>query len=209
MPSRVVHHGDGIEFLRRGPLPADHAIVTSLPDHSELPGLGVDGWRRWFVEAVELACRSVADDAVAIFYQSDVKHEGRWIDKGHMVLTGADSAGSALLWHKIVCRAPAGTVTWGRPSYSHMLCVSRALRIEPGISSADVLPQLGEMTWARAMGSEACSVAAKFIAEHTRCRTVVDPFCGLGSMLTAANAHGLDAIGIEISRRRAERARHE
>ncbi len=39
---RVVHHGDGIEFLRRGPLPDDHAIITSLPDHSELPALGVD-----------------------------------------------------------------------------------------------------------------------------------------------------------------------
>lgn len=209
MASRVVHHGDGIEFLRRGPLPPDHAIVTSLPDHSELPGLGVDGWRRWFVETVELACRAIADDAVAIFYQSDVKHDGRWIDKGHMVMTGVDAAGSSLLWHKIVCRAPAGTVTWGRSSYAHMLCVSRALRIAPGTSSADVLPQLGEMTWARAMGSAACEVAARFIAAHTRCRVVVDPFCGLGSMLTAANALGLDAIGVELSRRRAARAGHQ
>ncbi|MGN6506187.1 MAG: hypothetical protein ACTHM6_11545, partial [Tepidisphaeraceae bacterium] len=120
-------------------------LVTSLPDHSELPGLGVDGWRAWFIDTVSLACRALADDAVAIFYQSDVKHDGRWIDKGHMVMTGVDASGSALLWHKIVCRAPAGTITWGRPSYSHMLCVSRALRIEPGVSSADVLPQLGEM----------------------------------------------------------------
>jgi hypothetical protein len=206
MPSRVVHHGDGVEYLRRGPLPPDHAIVTSLPDHSEVPDLGIDGWRRWFVDTVELACRAIADDAVAIFYQSDVKHDGRWIDKGHLVMCGVDAAGSALLWHKIVCRAPAGTVTWGRPSYTHMLCVSRALRIAPGTSTADVLPQLGEMTWARAMGSAACDVAAQFIAEHTACRVVVDPFCGLGSMLTAANARGLDAIGVELSRRRAKRA---
>jgi hypothetical protein len=87
-----------------------------------------------------------------------------------------------------------------------MLCISRALRIAPGTSTADVLPQLGEMTWARAMGSAACDVAAQFIAEHTACRVVVDPFCGLGSMLTAANARGLDAIGVELSRRRAKRA---
>lgn len=191
----------------RAGLPADAAIVTSLPDHSELPALGVEGWKTWFVETVTLACRALSDEAVAIFYQSDVKHDGRWIDKGHLVMCGADMAGSALLWHKVVCRFAAGTVTFGRPSYSHMLCVSRALRVESGVSSADVLPELGEMTWARAMGSAACEVAAKFIAEHTKCRVVVDPFCGLGSMLTAANAHGLDAVGVELSRRRAERAR--
>jgi len=111
------------------------------------------------------------------------------------------------LWHRIVCRAPAGTLTFGRPSYTHMLCVSRTLRLSPGVSSVDVLPELGEMTWKRAMGSAACNAAAQFIADHTKCRVVVDPFCGLGSMLTAANAHGLDAIGIELSGRRAKRAR--
>jgi tRNA G10 N-methylase Trm11 len=38
-------------------------------------------------------------------------------------------------------------------------------------------------------------------------RVVVDPFCGFGSILAAANAHGLDAIGVELSRRRAAKAR--
>jgi tRNA G10 N-methylase Trm11 len=63
------------------------------------------------------------------------------------------------------------------------------------------------MTWARAMPLEACAAVARFLLAHTRCRTVVDPFCGLGSMLAVANAHGLDAIGVELSRQRAERAR--
>ena len=35
---RVVHHGDGLAFLARGRLADDHAIITSLPDHSELVG---------------------------------------------------------------------------------------------------------------------------------------------------------------------------
>src|SRR5207237_1442369 len=70
--SRIVHHGDGIAFLQKA-LPADHAIVTSLPDHSELPALGVAGWKAWFVDTVALACRAVADDSVAMFYQTDVK----------------------------------------------------------------------------------------------------------------------------------------
>ena len=201
-----MHCGDGVAFLAAA-LPADHAIVTSLPDHSEVPALGVDGWRRWFVDTVALACRALADDAVAIFYQTDVKHDGRWIDKGHLVMSGIDAAGSHLLWHKIVCRVPAGTVTFGRPAYAHMLCASRNLRLVPGGSTADVLPALGDMSWSRAMGMAACEAAIAFIAAHTACRTVVDPFCGLGSALVAANAAGLDAVGVELSRRRARKAR--
>jgi tRNA G10 N-methylase Trm11 len=62
------------------------------------------------------------------------------------------------------------------------------------------------MPWARAMGVEACHAVCRFLLAHTACRTVVDPFCGVGTMLAVANAHGLDAIGVELSRKRAERA---
>jgi hypothetical protein len=204
---REVFQGDGVAWLARGPLAAGQAIVTSLPDHSELPRLGLDGWRAWFVETAALACAAVADDAVAIFYPTDVKHDGRWIDKGHLVHLGLDRAGAHLLWHKVVCRAPAGTTTFGRPAYAHLLCASRGLRLEPGRASPDVLPRLGEMTWARAMGRAACEAVARFLLDHTACRTVVDPFCGVGTMLAVANAHGLDAVGVELSPKRAERAR--
>ncbi|CAN5923384.1 hypothetical protein BH11MYX3_BH11MYX3_21670 [soil metagenome] len=206
MPAREVHCGDGVAFLASGRMPADHAIFTSLPDHSEVPTMGVPAWKRWFIETVTLACSAIADDAVAIFYQTDVKHDGRWIDKGHLVLTGADAASSHALWHKVVCRVPAGMVTFGRPAYAHVICVSRERRLSPGTSTADVLPALGKMSWARAMGSAACEVAIGFIAS-TGARTVVDPFCGQGTALVAANAHGLDAIGVELSKRRAAKAR--
>lgn len=204
-PTRVVHHGDGIAFLAT-PLPADHAIITSLPDHSELPALGFAGWRTWFVDTVALACRAVADDAVAIFYQTDVKHDGRWVDKGHLVHLGADAANAHLLWHKIVCRVPPGNTTFGRPAYAHCICVSRTRRLEAGASTPDVLPSLGTMSWSRAMGAAACEMAVAFAAS-IGATTIVDPFCGVGSALAAANAAGLDAIGVEISRRRASRAR--
>jgi hypothetical protein len=204
--TRVVHQGDGIAFLARGRLPDDHAIITSLPDHSELPALGIDGWRTWFTDTVALACRALADDAVGVFYQTDVKHDGRWIDKGHLVHGGADAAGSHLLWHKVVCRVPPGTTTFGRPAYAHLIAVSRERRLAPGASTPDVLPSLGTMTWSRAMGAAACEAAVTFLAT-TGARTIVDPFCGQGSALAAANAHGLDAIGVELSRRRASRAR--
>ncbi|HUQ04509.1 MAG TPA: hypothetical protein VM261_18540, partial [Kofleriaceae bacterium] len=167
--------------------------MTSLPDHSEVPALGVDGWKRWFVDTVALACRAVADDAVAVFFQTDVKHDGRWIDKSHLIHLGADDAGSALLWHKIACRVAPGTTTFGRPAYAHLLACSRGLRLAPGRATPDVLPGLGAMPWSRAMGADVCRAVARFVAEHTACRTVVDPFCGVGTMLAAANEAGLSA----------------
>jgi len=181
--------------------------VTSLPDASELPALGFDGWRRWFVDTAELCCRRVAAGNVAIFYQTDVKREGTWVDKGFLVALAAERAGLALLWHKIACRTPPGTTTFGRPAYGHVLCFSRELRLAPASATPDVLPRLGHMTWARAMGLEVCHAVARFLVAHTPARTVVDPFCGVGTMLAVANQHGLDAIGVELSRRRADKAR--
>jgi hypothetical protein len=206
MPARIVHHGDGVAWLEQAALGAEHALVTSLPDRSELD-LDVDGWRSWFGHAAELCCRRVADDAVAVFFQTDVKQDGRWIDKGTLVSVAAERAGSHLLWHKIVCRVPPGRVTFGRPAYAHLLCFSRNVRLHPGSSSADVLPGLGAMTWPRAMGVAACEAVADFLVARTAARVVVDPFCGAGTMLAVANARGLDAIGVERSRKRAERAR--
>lgn len=207
MPTRIVHHGDGVAWLARERLPSSHAVVTSMPDTSELPQLGFEGWKAWFVETAALAMRQVADESVAIFFQTDIKRDGRWVDKGFLVSQGAEQAGAALLWHKVVCRAPAGTTTFGRPAWAHLMCFSRSLRLDPEDSSADVLPRLGEMPWPRAMGVEACVAVCRFLADSTRATTLVDPFCGVGTLLAVANAHGLDAIGVERSAKRAERAR--
>lgn len=207
-PRREVRCGDGVAFLRdEAPLPPGHAIVTSLPDASELPALGPAGWESWFVDTAALACAAVADAAPAILYQTDVKRDGAWIDKAHLAALGAARAGARLRFHKIVCRVPPGVATFGRPAYAHLLCFSRALRLDPAHATPDVLPALGQMPWPRAMGTAACEAAARFLLASTACRTVVDPFCGLGTMLAVANAHGLDAVGVELSRRRADRAR--
>ncbi len=193
-------------WLRSAQLGADHALVTSLPDSSELR-LSFEAWQTWFADAAALVCRAAAPSSVAVFFQTDVKREGSWLDKAFLVQLGARAAGVELLWHKIVCRAPAGVATHGRPGYAHLLCFSSGLELDPKRSSADVLPRLGEMTWPRAMGVTACEAVADFLLEHTACRTVVDPFCGIGTMLAVANARGLDAIGVELSPKRAERAR--
>ena len=56
------------------------------------------------------------------------------------------------------------------------------------------------------MGIEVCEAVARFLVAETACRVVVDPFAGLGTMLAVANAHGLDAVGVELSKKRARRA---
>jgi len=76
----------------------------------------------------------------------------------------------------------------------------------PGAATPDVIGSLGEMSWSRAMGTHACEAAVRFVTS-VGARVVVDPFCGHGSVLAIANAHGLDAIGVELSRRRAAKAR--
>ena len=182
------------------------SFITSLPDVSET-SMQLRAWRSWFVSATELILNRCPPEGVAIFYQTDIKHEGTWVDKGYLCLRGAENVGAALLWHKIVCRREPGAVTFGRPSYAHLLCFSRGLRVDPAQSTADVLPSMGHMTWARAMGIEACGFACRFVHEHTATRTVVDPFCGVGTVLAVANALGLDAIGVERHHKRAVRSR--
>ena len=205
--TRTLHVGDGLQWLDGATLLPTHAIVTSMPDASELPSMSFEAWRAWFVAAATRLCERTVDESVTVFYQTDVLREGRWVDKGHLVATAAERAGAACLFHKVVCRAPAGSTTFGRPGYAHLMAFSRNLRVPPAAASADVLPGLGEMSWSRAMGTAACEATAQFLLRATPCRTVIDPFCGLGTMLAVANAYGLDAVGIERSRRRAARAR--
>lgn len=198
-PGRVVHEGDALAWLAaRGEL-AGCSLVTSLPDVSELQ-LGFAAWREWFIAAAGAVLAACPPEGVAIFYQTDIKHQGVWIDKGHLVQIAADRVGLPLVWHKIACRRPAGTIAFGRPGYAHLLCFARAPLREPD-GAADVF-DTGAMTWTRAMGLRACEVACGFIARRTPTRTVVDPFCGRGTALAVANAMGLAAVGVELSPKR-------
>lgn len=203
---RTVVHAEALAWLAANPAAPATSVVTSLPDHSEVPKLGFEGWRAWFVATARQVIRWVPDDGVAIFFQSDVRYQNRWIDKGYMIMRAVEEEQAELVWHKIVCRRPPGSVTQGRPTYSHMLCVSRGPRALPLRPGPDVLADAGFMPWPRAMGESACRVACKFLGDETQTRVVVDPFCGEGSLLAVANAYGFEAIGIDLSGRRCRSA---
>ena len=206
-PLRAVHHADAISWLRQQGRLDGASIVTSLPDVSEVPALGLEGWKRWFEEAALQVMQAVPDDGVAIFFQSDIKDGGLWIDKGALVARAAERAAMGLLSHKIVCRKRAGTVTFGRATYSHLLTFARVLRARADRASADVLPDAGFMPGKKSMGAAACADACRFVRDQTPTRTVVDPFCGWGTVLAVANAMGLDAVGVDLSARMCRRAR--
>jgi len=204
-PRRDVIHAEALAWMGANPAAPDMSVVTSLPDVSELATLCLDEWRTWFVDTVRRVIRWIPPDGVAIFFQSDVRHRGAWIDKGHLVLCGADAEGAATLWHRIVCRSPPGTLSQGRASYAHMIGLARTARA-PLRPRADVLPDGGKKTWSKAMGALACVSACQYLIEETGTRCVVDPFCGHGTVLAVANALGLDAIGVELSAKRCRAA---
>jgi hypothetical protein len=207
MPQRTIHHAEALAWLGEQGVIAGASFVTSLPDFSEFPKLSLDEWKVWFTDAAARVLLACPPDGVIIFYQRDQKQAGTWVDKGHLVQKAAERTGHAQLWHKIVCRARPGCATFGQPGFSHLLCFSQGVRAEVGLSTPDVLPLAGEQTWTRGMGLLACEVACRFILDQTQTRTVVDPFCGHGTVLAVANDLGLDAVGVELGRKRAERAR--
>ncbi len=202
--TREVHCADALAWLsERGRMPGC-SFITSLPDVSEVPHLGgLAGWSTWFEGAARAVLACVPDEGVAIFYQSDVKKDGAWVDKGFLVGRAAAACGFQTVWHKIVCRKPPGTLTHGRAAYSHLLCFSRGVKLDLSRALPDVLADGGPSVWTRGMGVEACRLACRFVLQSTQTRTVVDPFCGKGSVLAVANDMGLNAVGVELSAKRA------
>jgi hypothetical protein len=183
------------------------SVVTSLPDVSELPHVTIDAYAAWLVDAARRVIRWLPKTGVAIFFQSDIRRGGVWIDKGYLVMRAAEDERAPIAWHKIVCRRPPGTVALGRPSYSHMICVARGELPLPRRPGPDVLPDAGFMPWSRAMGAEACRVACQYLRDETDTRVVVDPFCGKGTVLAVANSLGFEAVGVDTGAKRCRAAR--
>lgn len=207
-PQRTVIHSDALAWMAATPaetLPGPVAVITSLPDVSELP-LPFAAWRLWFMEAARAVIAWTPKDALAVFYQSDIKRDGVWVDKGYLIQRAAEDAAATVVFHKIVCRKPPGTIALGRPSYSHMIGVTRGEPRHADAPGPDVLPDAGHMGWSRAMGETACKVACNFVVRATGATTIVDPFCGRGTVLAVANQLGLRAIGVDLSAKRCREA---
>ncbi len=207
MASREVHHADAIEWLRERASLTGSSVVTSLPDASEGRWESPAAWEAWFVDAAALVIDRVPDSGLAIFYQTDVKRDGVWVDKAALVALAVERAGAHTVFHKIVMRGVPRATTRGLAGYSHLIACSRGVRAGAALATPDVIAAAGPTTWTRGMGVLACRAACDTIVLWTPTRTVVDPFCGHGTVLAVANELGLDAVGVEIAGRRVRRAR--
>jgi len=205
-PQREVYCQDALLWLREHAVALGTCAITSLPDVSEVQ-LSLPDWRVWFINAARQVIDHVPPESAAIFFQSDIKHEGHWIDKGAMIARAAEEAGAHLLFHKIVCRLPGGTLTYGRPAYTHLIAVSKSFACPAVVAIPDVITDAGRQPWVRAMGVRAAAHAVRFARDHLNASTILDPFCGVGTVLAVANAFQLGAIGVDLSRKRCAQAR--
>ena len=205
-PQREVHCADAIPWMQARGRMAGACAVTSLPDVSEV-GLALPAWREWFLAAVQLVVAAVPDDSAAIFFQSDIKRDGCWIDKGALVMSAAEAAGARVLFHKLICRRPPGTLTLGRPGYTHLIAVSRTLRCPDVLPIPDIITDAGRQPWVRAMGVRAAAHAVRFARDQAGAKIIFDPFCGVGTVLAVAKRLGLDALGVEKAKKRCEQSR--
>ncbi len=205
-PQRVVECADAIPWMQARGRIEGACAVTSLPDVSEV-NLPLPAWRGWFLQAARLVIDAVPEESAAVFFQSDIKRDGEWVDKGALVTRAAEEAGARILFHKIVCRRPPGMLTHGRPGFTHLIAVSRAMKCPDVLPIPDVIVDAGEQKWVRAMGVRAAGHAVRFAREQAGAKMIFDPFCGVGTVLAVANALGLDALGVEKARKRAVQAR--
>ena len=205
-PKREIVCADAVAWMpARGRIDGACAI-TSLPDVSEI-GKTLPAWHEWFLHAVRLVVEAVPDESAALFFQSDIKRDGVWIDKGALVIRAAEDAGARVLFHKIVCRPPPGMLTQGRPGFTHLVAVSRTMKCPDTLPIPDVITDAGRSLWVRAMGVRAAAHAVRFARDQVGAKLIFDPFCGVGTIPAVANALGLDALGIELAKRRCEQSR--
>ena len=204
---RVVHCADALVWLDEHALPDGAAVFTSLPNVDEFGHRDLARWRAWFVDAAERTLRATPRGAACVFFQTDIRHEGAWIDKAFLLQLAAERTDARLCWHKLALRAPLGTTTNERPGYAHLLCFGDGFAPGPDSHTPDVLPELGEMTWPRAIGASVARWTIGWLRDHAGARVIVDPFCGRGTVLAVAESLGLDAVGVERNEGRAQQAR--
>src|SRR3989339_649010 len=147
MIERHVYCEDALDWFKKNQGLPDFSLVTSMPDISEFPSYRLNQWQTWFIETAKFLLSQYSDEGVSIFYQSDIKLDGAWIDKGFLCQKAAEELGQTLLWHKIVCKAGPGITTFGTPAYSHILCFSKKIRLtDLSKSTPEVIASLGEKT---------------------------------------------------------------
>ncbi len=198
---RTVINSDAHDWLKINK--GQKAIITSLPDMEEI-GQPLEDWINWIKLTCELLINSLSDDGIIIFYQTDRKYNGRNIDKKTLITNEFISRGYNNIFNKIVLKQNPDTINLFRPTFTNLFGFSK--KVKSGKASPDVI-FAGKMIYKNAMGFNACEAAIKFIDSKIGKQTIVDPFCGQGSVLKISNLLNFDSIGIDILKEQCEIAK--
>ena len=98
--------------------------------------------------------------------------------------------------------------TIGSPNFTHMMCFGKGADIRYDarfFNCPDIIPR-GLMLWPKAIGVDPTVLGIRFLRDLVGVERVVDPFCGVGTILAVANALGLASEGVDLSRQKCERA---
>lgn len=227
-PQRTVTVSDALVWMEAQPsFPTDSCVITGIPDLVEAApetGAGthimnVAEYDIWVQRTATMIFEKIRLGSFAIFVVTDVKIKGpdtgtycKWMDKSFLLQSAAHCMKDVhLLWHKIAAFDDIGVLgPLGRARYSHILCFGKgptSERHDGPVASIPDVSRRGYVTWARGMGVR-CGLALCKYAKKRGVKVIVDPFCGEGSVLALAGYCGLDSIGVELSRKRANVARN-
>ncbi|CAE7892724.1 BRCC3, partial [Symbiodinium necroappetens] len=222
-PTRRVLQRDALEWMQElgtSGFPENSCVFTSLPDWSEIKkgqNLPLNMYVAWFRRALRLLFRACKKETIVVFYQTDICSSGQWLDKAAMICQEADMAGAALLWHKISFDPEAVDMPrrGNNADYSHLLCFlissgapdprweatardeGRAV-LSGKCSIPDLVPR-GRKVYAQGMGANVVTTVLSWIRKvKPTTETIVDPFCGRGTVLAVANQLGLSALGVDV-----------
>lgn len=105
-----------------------------------------------------------------------------------------------------------GEMTW-KSAMGDTACVAACLLVRAASTAAAAAQCGAEKDTARgqssgdAIGDEPTSASARCAATAAAAAAIViDPFCGQGTVLAVANELGMDALGVELSRKRSRQA---
>ena len=179
------------------------AIITSLPDMEEV-GMVESNWSSWILNACFKLQDALDDDGVIFFYQTDRRFSGRVIDKKNLISKAFSINGYSMILSKVVLKREPEVVSLFRPSYTNLFAFSR--NITSGKPTPDVI-RAGNMLYKNAMGFDAIKMCLDFISNKVDTDTILDPFCGMGSVLKVANDMGFHSVGVDIDKKQCKEAR--
>lgn len=191
-PTHKVILGDALEVLPT--LGSTFDVFTGIPDAAEVGDGSVEEWRPFFRTAVRECIRRVnPDNGVAVFYQTDRRYNGALEPKSFMVIEEAVALGFRVLWHKVAVGG-LGTNLF-RPNFSHIVAVG-APNATSGKAFPDVIQQ-GPKVYPNAIDNASLPLLADFLKRRGT-TSVLDPFCGYGTIASICASRGMSTVSIDI-----------